>query len=199
MNLRSLGWFDLKLLFKIFKKKDVREKREECKHEWKPTSITYQYRCEVCQKLLRMETLHKCKKCGEYWTKVEVFEDFNIVIVGRHVSVGENYRRWLCKQCYERFKKLITELENELMKSAKIYDFQSTQYREVKFLSTKHVLAWINDFVDFISKPSKMEYYEGHSVLYGIGFFAKPKNPLEQFYKVVIPYTAIIDELKAFK
>ena len=152
----------------------------------------WEYRCAICDKLLFIEEMDKTKRFEEY-EKIVV----GLAYKGAYAEYGaDEIKVYLCRNCYIRFKDMLANIKAKISKTVRIYDIEFLEFRNIIFYNPKSLIEFLENHVEYASEPKEMAIVKDLKQIRGIGIYAKPKNPLEKPYRILLPYLAIINYIK---
>jgi len=149
----------------------------------------WEHRCFICDKVLFYES-------SEGIEPVEVHLTVTTLIIDKG-SYGCDYLHAnLCRKCHDRFIKKLEEAKVELRKKAKVLGFESIHYDDIIVYSTESLYELAKIYASFISNPEDGCVCKGSHCHKGLVVFMYPKVPLGRVLKVLLPYTAVMREIK---
>ena len=175
-----------------------KKKEKEHEHEWTLDSITDRVYCNVCGVEVKHKVFRKCKVCGKVkYDGTELLNGYNGVEykIDYNGSVSSHFTLHFCGNCFEKFRAKIDGFVKHLMSIAKAYDIKFIkETRYVMFENLHSLVEWVNNHIEYVSKPKEGSLrISPFEEMFGLTFYAKPKNPLESPYMVLIPYTAFLE------
>jgi len=189
------------LIFKIigFIAKILRIKKKH-KHVWVTLLKKPSLKCALCGRVLLYEVLQRCIVCGSTRIHYEVANRYQILFDEVKGTSLDNLKAkliYLCQDCYEKLKIKIDKLKRELSQYIRVTPiYNSKKPTEVIFTDIKTLIKWIVKYIDYISEPTEDAIIIDNRLIHGIGFYAKGKIPSDSLYKVLVPYSEIIKEMK---
>jgi len=188
----------LRLLKRMLGRKErgLNREHEHQKRLWK-TEIDR--KCDLCGKPIRLKRFYRCD-CGWEDYEIEIPNDYLTILCWKKFNVErpEDHNLYLCTKCYERFFDKVWEIKSRITSNMKIYKFTSaSETRNVIFHYVESLIEWLRTYMEYVSEP-RDDYLEVKPMehIWGILFYAKPKNPLEPIYKVLIPYETVFTLLR---
>jgi len=186
----------------MFRRKEEQEAKtetEKCEHDF-TEKVDYEEKCDLCGITLKIRYFRKCRKCGHYdyrWEKINESKRVNYYRLYKGAYGQDIWSMKLCLPCFEKFRKYVKDLVNQIMEAIKIAEIEFLEYRTVVFKNPDQILGFLREFCLYCSKPKEEWVVENEwRSMYGISMYVKPKNPLETPYKIVIPYNIVLKGLK---
>jgi len=189
-------------LIRKHSKPDYEEPTREIKHEhdWRFKRIAEKKTCYVCGRTIYKIIEEECSICGRTRQRHITINEYETVRVWYRSLGGYGgypFEIYLCKQCHRKFNEEVNTIMTKLRTEIKTFDMVFLgKVRDVVFHNVDSLMKWLKEHAEYITQPHEGWNYYDDRTYYGITFYAKPKNPLEDPYYILIPYESIIDKLR---
>jgi len=155
--------------------------------------------CCICKKVIKkliFEVLTPFEISSSTEDIVEPFRKLPLGIIKKGSPEDGFVSIDLCKSCFNKFMDRVNEISKKLERY--ISDFKIPRNEKLKivlFTRIDRMFEWLDSNAESISEPREDFVEINNFVYFGIGFYIKPKNPMENYIKGLLPYGIIIREL----